>query len=322
MPLGLTAIVIYKKTELKSARIYSAGLLFLVLSSAFVVHLFVTSGYSWGTTESKFSLDYFINNLSVNSLFYLDNRKFPILYTLLLLIGLFSRSYIKEKTILLVWFLCFWGVFLFFYAGSYEYGADVRYSLVSYVPLAILGGLGGYRLQSLTSKSRLLKFYINPILTTLIIISFLKFLPQVRAETQEAWGARTDHLYAKKFAEHLTENSIVLTHNPGLFQLWGKNAAQISLATYQTSYVNQVLFNQYKEGVYLHWNYWCNADDSVQNSFCENALNNYDHELVEEHKKNDYAYILYRLKIKKEGKLPYKKAIYPKMESLSVDSIK
>jgi hypothetical protein len=317
--IGLIGIIIYKTSELKSSRIYYAGLFFLVLSFAFVVHLFITSDHSWGTTESKLSIDYIANNFSVNSLFYFDNKKFPLLFTLLFVTGLFSKSFIKEKILMVIWFLCFWGVFLFFYAGSYEYGADVRYSLVSYVPLAILSGLGVYHIQSLVTKSKLLKLYINPILVALIIISFLKFLPQVRAETQEAWGARADHLYAKKFSELLPENSIVLTHNPGMFHLWGKNAAQISLASYQTSYVNQVLFNQYKEGIYLHWNYWCNADDSLQYSFCENVLNLYEYDLIEEYKKNDYRYVLYKLKLKEQGELPYKKAIYPKMESLQKD---
>jgi hypothetical protein len=284
--------------------------------------MILTSGYSWGTTESKLSIDHLTSNFSINSLFYFDNRKFPVILTLLLLVSLFSRSFIKEKILLATWFLCFWGIFLFFYAGSYEYGADVRYSLVSYVPLAVLSGLGAYQLRSLASNFKSLNLYISPILITLIIISFIKFLPQVRAETQEAWGARADHLYAKKFAEILPENSIVLTHNPGMFQLWGKNAAQISLATYQTSYVNQVRFNQYKDGIYLHWNFWCNAGDSVQNSFCENALNNYDYELVEEHNKNDFRYVLYKLKMKKQGELPYNKAIYPKMESLQKGSTK
>ena len=44
------------------------------------------------------------------------------------------------------YFLLFFGIALLFYAGSYDYGADVRYSLATYPPLAILGGLGMARL--------------------------------------------------------------------------------------------------------------------------------------------------------------------------------
>jgi len=320
--IALTGIIIYKPTELRSIRIFNAGLLFLTLSLAYILHIFVTSGDSWGTTDAKISLGYFINNFSVNSLFYLDNIKFPILFTLLFLISLFSKSFIKEKLLLVIWFLCFWGIFLFFYAGSYGYGADVRYSLMSYVPLVILAGLGVYQLQEFLKNNLSLKSYLNPIFAIIVIMSFLKFLPQVRAETQEAWGARFDHLYAKEFAALLPENSIVLTHNPNMFHLWGKNAAQISLATEEKSYVNQILFHQYKDGVYLHWNYWCNAADSIQNSFCENILNDYKYELIKEYQENDYNYVPYRLKLEDQGEIPYQKAKYPKLESPIFDPVK
>ncbi len=128
--------------------------------------------------------------------------------------------------------------------------------------------------------------------------------------------------YAKEFAGLLPENSIVLTHNPNMFHLWGKNAAQISLATDEKSYVNQILFHQYKDGVYLHWNYWCNAADSLQKSFCENVLNDYEYELIKEYQENDYNYALYRLKLKDQGEIPYQKAKYPKLESPIFDPVK
>ncbi|MBT8381591.1 MAG: hypothetical protein HKP17_08300 [Ignavibacteriaceae bacterium] len=313
--VALLSIIIYKPSEFKSMRIYNAGLLLLALSFGFIIHLFVTSGDSWGTTAAKFSLDYFSHNFTVNSLFYVDNIKFPILFTLFFLSSFFAKSFLKEKILLAVWFFCFWGVFLFFYAGSYEYGADVRYSLVSYFPLVILGGLGVYQLQAFLKNNLSLKSYLNPIVGIMITISFLKFLPQVRAETQEGWGARADHLYAKEFATLLPENSIVLTHNPNMFHLWGKNAAQISLATTEKSYVNQILFHQYEEGVYLHWNFWCNAADSLQSSFCDNILNDYKVDLIKEYKENDYRYVLYRLGLKDQEEIPFQKAKYPKLES-------
>jgi hypothetical protein len=322
MFVALFSIIIYKPSEFKSIRIYNAGLLFLALSFGYIIHLFVTSGDSWGTAAAKFSLQYFSHNFAVNSLFYIDNIKFPILFTLFFLSSFFTKSFLKEKLLLVIWFLCFWGVFLFFYAGSYSYGADVRYSLVSYVPLVILAGLGVYQLQEFLKNNLSLKSYLNPIFAIIIIVSFFKFLPQVRAETQEAWGARADHLFAKEFATLLPEKSIVLTHNPNMFHLWGKNAAQISLATEEKSYVNQILFHQYKDGVYLHWNYWCNAADSLQSSFCENILNDYDYELIKEYQENDYNYALYRLKLKDQEEIPFQKAKYPKLESPIFDPVK
>ncbi len=313
--IALLGILMFKRGEFKEKRFYSYGLLFLALSFGFILHLFTTSGEGWGTTGAKISFDYFVHNFSVNFLFYFDNLKFPLLFTILFIISLFSKTYIKEKFLLLIWFLCFWGIFLFFYAGSYGYGADVRYSLISYIPLTVLAGFGIHRLQTLFRFNEKNNIYINSIIAVIIIISFFKFLPQVRAETQEAWGARADHLYAEKFAEILPEKSIVLTHNPNMFHIWGKNAAQISLLTDEKSYVEQILFNQYKDGVYLHWNYWCNADDSLQNSFCENGLSNYDSELISEYFEQDFRYALYRLSIKEHRQIPLIKAKNPKLES-------
>ena len=43
---------------------------------------------------------------------------------------------------MVLYFLLFFGIYLLFYAGSYNYGADVRYSLMTYPPLAVLGGAG------------------------------------------------------------------------------------------------------------------------------------------------------------------------------------
>jgi len=322
LPIALLGIIIFTPAELKRTRIYTAGLFFLALSFAYVIHLFVTSGSNWGTTGPTFSIDYFLNNFTVNSLFYLENLKFPIFFTLLFLISFFSKSFFREKILLAIWFLFFWGIFLFFYAGSYSYGADVRYSLVSYIPLAILAGLGVYQLQSFIKDFPTLKFYISSIIAIVIVLSFLKFLPQVRAETQEAWGARADHYYAQQFAALLPENSVVLTHNPNMFHLWGKNAAQISLASTNISYVNQVLFYQYKGGVYFHWNYWCNADDSLQNSYCKNVLEDYKYELIKEYKENDYRYALYRIELKDQKEIPYQRAKYPKMKTSTIESIK
>ena len=90
---------------------------------------------------------YVADNLRVNGWFYLADARFPAVYTLLAILGLVGTAGRKPGG----WrwrcyFLLFFGIALVFYAGSYDYGADVRYSLATYPPLAILGGLGLARL--------------------------------------------------------------------------------------------------------------------------------------------------------------------------------
>ena len=118
------------------------GLLAMILLLPHFLHFIAVGGQSWGAEGAKFSVDYFWNNLAVNGPYYLNNGGFPVLLSALALIGLvFSRTDLKFRLLMAVWFFLFWGL-LFFYAGSYHYGADVRFALVTFMPLSVLAGLG------------------------------------------------------------------------------------------------------------------------------------------------------------------------------------
>jgi hypothetical protein len=203
----------------------------------------------------------------------------------------------KEKTLILLWFLLFWGIFIFFYAGSYGYGADVRFSLLSYMPFALIAGNGAASFTNLITQ----KFnkHINFILAAFIIVSFIPFLPSIRAITQEAWGARADHRFAREMAKMIPDDSLVLTHNPNMFLLWGKSAAQASLATEHSRDFKR-LFYQYRGGIYFHYNFWCNVPDPLQNSFCKNILEKFNCTLVVSYKEQDYKFELYKIEKKEE----------------------
>src|SRR4029079_11769062 len=87
----------------------------------------------------------------------------------------------------------------------------------------------------------------------------------VGATGEQAWAARADVKYARAFVESLPPNSFVLTHNPSMFHLWKTAAAQMSMVTADRGGADR-LFTQYSGGVYLHWNFWCNVPDQVQNA--------------------------------------------------------
>ena len=65
--------------------------------------------------------------------------------------------------------------------------------------------------------------------------------------------------------------SYVLTHNPAMFHVWGINAGQMSLATVNPLQIDY-LGMRYPGGVFVHWNYWCNAADPTQQKYCHTAL--------------------------------------------------
>ena len=67
--------------------------------------------------------------------------------------------------------------------------------------------------------------------------------------------------FAESVAPELRGNTYVLTHNPGMFHIWGVNAGQMSLDCDDPRYT---CLPSAIRGVYLHWNFWCNVQDDVQ----------------------------------------------------------
>jgi hypothetical protein len=296
-------ILFWGRGELKRGEFYLLLAIFFLLIIPHLVHLFAVKDMGWGSSGPKFSFNYFKDNIKANGLFYLKNVRFPVLFTMLFTLGLvLGRSredggeytfFLKEKLVIFLWFLLFWGIFIFFYAGSYNYGADVRFSLLSAIPIALIAGNGTESLNNLLDR----RFKITAsaiVLPILIVFSFLPFIPFVRALTQEAWGARADHRFAKEMAEVVPDDAVILTHNPNMFLLWGKNAAQASLATEHPSYFKR-FFYRYKGGVYLHYNFWCNVPDKLQNSFCTNILERYECTPVMSFSEQNYTYELYKV---------------------------
>jgi 4-amino-4-deoxy-L-arabinose transferase-like glycosyltransferase len=279
---------------LKRKEFYICAAMLLVLSSGIVIHLHAVKEQNWGATGPKFSLDYFADNFKANSAFYYNNKVFPLLFLIFAISGLLfykNRACIIEKLTVLSWFLAFWGIFLFFYAGSYKFGQDVRFSLLSYAPLAIFAGLGVSFIKNLLENK------VKPIaaiLILLIMFNFTWFLPFVRAEGEEAWEARTGHKYAVEFANLLPDNSIIFTHTPNVFLLHKRSALQTSSETYNPGLVESHL-SRFKGGVYVDFNFWSNVQDAIERGFTETILNRYNYEIIREHYYRHYKYGLYKI---------------------------
>ena len=118
---------------------------------------------------------------------------------------------------------------------------------------------------------------------------------QVRAIGWEAWSCRADHAAAEDFAKLIPEDGIIMTHDPNMFQIMGKNAAQISLFTQNQQYAATAIQPVYKDKIYLHWSYWCNTQDPLQVAYCRNMLDEYDTVLVAERIVRDQHFGLYRV---------------------------
>jgi hypothetical protein len=294
-PVIVLVIAAFAPAEFRQPRFWWAGAFALFLLTVHFGHLAAVRNEGWGTSGPKFSLDYLHGNLPSNGWFYLGDDRFPVFYSILAGAAWLNRGMRRAVLIAAAYFLLFWGIFLVFYAGSYNYGADDRFSLMTYPPLAVLAGIGAFGLADWLEGTGWLPVAAKHAGLAIIGLQFLWYLPFVRSTGEEAWGARADVEFAKVAARDLPRNSFVLTHNPGMFHLWGVSAGQASIASSEAGYAANVLAPRYAGGVFFHWNFWCNVADPLQQSFCTDILQRFPHTLVREHRERNYRYALYRL---------------------------
>jgi hypothetical protein len=259
-----------------------------------VAHAIAVRHEPWGAVGERMSVSFVSANLRTNGLFYLWDERFPALFTGLALVAVLARSRTRATWAFVGYFALFWGVFLLFYAGSYDYGADVRYSLMTYPPLAVLAGAGAawtvQRFEGSVGAARAAAIGAGALLFHMLL-----YLPIVRAVGEEAWAARADVDFIERAVQAIPPNSIVLTHTPSTLLLRGVNAAQTATATTGEARVRGDLFSRYAGGVYLYWNFWCNVPDPAQQVYCTAALDRFGHEIVREERVRTYRFVLYRL---------------------------
>lgn len=297
VPWAIAAVLILSPRTLGELRIWRMGLLAAFFFLPQALHFFAVSGHSWGSEGVKFALSHFPSNLKTNGLYYLNNESFPSLFTLFAAAGLFFGQKKFARLLVAAWFMLFWGIFLFFYAGSYKYGADVRFAVVSFMPLAVLGGAGAELLKRWMGSLDWVSPAAGTMIAVILFVSWLPFLPHVRTVGQEAWGARCDHKFALEFIQKIPERSIVLTHNPTMFNLWGRNAIQMYAGINHPDVIRN-LMARYPGEVYFHRNYWCNTRSEVNRRLCQGIADRYDLAEVAHAREQDFEYGLYRMTMK------------------------
>ena len=285
--------------ELQQPRGWWAAVLFLALAAIPMAHLFAVRQAGWGTDAARFSATYLGPNLRVNGRFFVADWRFPVLFSLFALAGATTRGHGFERAAVAMYFLLFFAVTLVFYAGSYDYGADVRYSLMTYPALAVLAGVGIVRLirgaDAVIPQTR-----ASALITALLLFLFLLYAPGVRATTEEGWAARADVQFARTVAKQLPPGSYVLSQDPGMFQAWGVSAGQMARIAGSPAYARW-LASRFAGGLYIHWNFWCNAQDLVQQGICRQAMALGPTTLVAETRERDQRFALYKLALPGPG---------------------
>ena len=273
---------------------YGCALLLFLLLVPHFAHLRAVRHEKWGSTEAKFSTKHAEQNWKPSARYYVEGRDFPAFFTLAALLGLFYPRRKRQVAVSFVWFALLFGIFVPFYAGSYRYGADVRFAALSAAPLAILAGAGLGMVSDWLARRVGRSRWLRVVPYGLAVYAFTHYLPLVKAVGMEGWQARADHDAARAMVEQLPEDSILLTHNPGMIQVMGQSAAQASLVSHQPARVDH-FFDRFPGGVYFHYNFWCNVEDEVQNQFCADVLGRYQTQVLMEESAGFYRYVLHRL---------------------------
>ena len=298
---ALAIVLLFRWRELLEPRFYFGLMLITVLIGVELLHLYVVRNEGWGTTGERFSWAAFQSNVQVNGPYLYLNLRYPVFFTFLALIGVLSISLWRGLSAVLIWFVYSFGIFLFFYAGSFDYGADVRFSMISAAPLSILGGAGAASLAALIRRwqPRLMgSLSAVPLLAGAVLLAWIPFLPLIRSTGTEAADARVDIDAIRAFAAELPAESIVLSHTPTVWFMVGRNSSQTSTATYNRAHIDNDYFKRYGGGVYFHWGAWCNYDNPVQQGFCTKILETYQTRVVDERRFGDKRFVLYQLSLK------------------------
>jgi hypothetical protein len=293
VPLVAAIVLTSAPRELLRARTWWAAGIAGLAGWNVLAHTVAVRSEPWGATGPRMSLDFLETNLRTNTLFYIWDERFPVVFTALALAGLWSFRRRVETWIVGASFLVCWGVFLGFYAGSYDYGADVRYSLMSYAPLAVLSGAGLARAAT-WSGSSVPRPRAAAAIAAALLFHWLLYLPLVRAVGEEAWGARADVAFVERILPDLPANAVVLTQTPSTFFVRGVNAVQTSIAALDPNRMAE-LFERFGGGVYLHWGFWCNVADPVQQTFCATVRDRHSHRERAAGRERTYRFALYEL---------------------------
>jgi hypothetical protein len=235
----------------------------LALSFALIMpnllHLWSVRTEDWGATDGRrFDFEFIGRNLASNAGYFFEQKWYPIAGSLLALLGAGWLA-VRNRWLgfgLGLWFLMSWGIFVLFYAGGYYYGASSRYALVSAIPVALFAGIGIAALIASLKKHRFALSAIG-VLAVLNWISAMSYVPTLGRESNEA---RADIDFCTEAAPKLPYGSLVISIDPCIWSVLGKNAAHID--TIESTVRNEMLslVNQYPGGIYLHWDYWMNCE--------------------------------------------------------------
>ena len=257
-PVVATVLLASDRRFIEDRTTWAALALSFALLAPNLLHLWSVRTEDWGATDGRrFDVAFVAQNFASNAGYFVQGKWFPVAGTALALAGLgwlllAARGLAAS---LVVWFALSWGTFVMFYAGGYYYGASSRYAVISSVPVALFMGIGAAALFAIV-RHRHVWLSALGVLIGLNWIYALRFVPTLGRESNEA---RADVAFVYDAAALLPYGSLVISTDPCIWNLAGKNASQMDSIQERVRNDLRNLSNEYPGGIYLYWDYWMNT---------------------------------------------------------------
>ncbi len=278
---GIMTLVMYDKffTKVREKKFLLVWVLFFILLIPYLVHMnYASQTEAWGSDGKKFSFEYAQVNIPTNLIFWIHGYEtigHPVLFTIFAVIGA-AYVFTKDKrtfTFMMTWFILFFFVYAFFYAGSVKYGVDVRYTLIMYPPFIFLSSIGANLLTQLPKK-RFYREVLNFGVIVLIFISFVQNLPSISTpslEIEEAKQARSYREFVISEMNYVDDDCYIMSHVPSIFLVMGKGSLQVWNG--QDEKVMDELFNK-TDCIIFDDGYWCHVEP-YKSSVCKTLFDDY-----------------------------------------------
>jgi len=277
--------------------------------------MYAVRNHNWGSNEGpKVGVEYAKNNFKDNTNFFVENKRFPMLFTLLGILGFFYSlvNHRKNTLFLFIWLAVFFVIFVSFYAGSFNYGQDDRFSLMVIGPVLIFGGVGlslisdivlvvAYYARNLVSR-RVWKldlsgnaktlswqsFVVVCIVGVLTVYSSAGFYDYITTFGEKSWDSRVVHHFA--FNTTVPEDCYVLTHIPTMFLFQGYNSIIIHAIKNKNRY--DELLNK-TDCLIFYEEYWCVNSETYREGICKHVHENFNLTVYRSVKARDKEFSFY-----------------------------
>jgi len=257
-PVAASLLFAADRRFLEDRVTWAALALSFALLSPNLLHLWSVRTEDWGATDGRrFDSAFLAKNFATNAGYFVQQKWFPLAGTFLAFAGAIWLA-LRSRWLGLtagIWFLISWGIFVLFYAGGYYYGASSRYAVVSAAPVALFMGIGAAALFAALRRQPLALAGVG-LIVILNWVAAMHFVPTLGRESNEA---RADVDFMREVAAQLPTGSLVLTNDPCVWTMLGRNAAQLDRVEPMIRNNMKEMRRQYPGGIYLHWDYWVNC---------------------------------------------------------------